>query len=177
MGVNSFLFKVVYLIHILSIIVGFGSSFVWPALASRARKLPPKEGYALSHTAFTLGKGMTTGPTVLAGIAGVLLVVLSKPEGGEALYKFSQTWISIAFLLFFVSMGISIGLHAPNLKKIDELSGKLASGEIKGGQGGTPPEVAELQARGKKAAMFGGIIHLLFALLLLDMIWKPGFLT
>ena len=74
-------------------------------------------------------------------------------------------------------MGITIGLHAPNLKKMDELGAKLSSGEVKGGQGGPPAELAELQERGKKAAMFGGILHLLFALLLIDMIWKPGFLT
>jgi hypothetical protein len=40
-------------------------------------------------------------------------------------------------------------------------------------QGGPPPQLAELQARGKKAAMFGGILHLLFVLILLDMVFKP----
>jgi hypothetical protein len=39
---------------------------------------------------------------------------------------------------------------------------------------GPPPQVAELEARGKKAAMFGGILHLLLTLLLLDMVFKPG---
>ena len=40
---------------------------------------------------------------------------------------------------------------------------------------GPPPQVAELQSNGKKMAMTGGILHLVLLLMLIDMIWKPGF--
>lgn len=169
MGMDSTAFKVVLLLHLLTVVVGFGSSMVYPALASRARKLEPKEAYAINHAALGLGLKLTSIPIYAAIVFGIALVILSDQN-----FKFSQTWISIAFLLVIIAVLLANFLQYPNLKAMDALQAKLAAGDITPGQDGKPKEVTELEERGSKAAMYGGVLHLMFLLLMIDMVWKPG---
>jgi MFS family permease len=172
MGMDTSLYKLVYLLHLGSVIVGFGSAIATSFLAARARDLPPGEGRVLVRAANQVGKALTTGPVVAAGLFGLLLVIMA----GENVYKFSQTWISIAFLLWFGVVAVLIFLLAPNARAMDALGTRLEAGETTASKtGGPPKEVAELAERGKKAAAFTGIVHLLWLLLLIDMIWKPGY--
>jgi hypothetical protein len=166
---DSFVYHLFLLLHLLAIIVGFGSSFVWPLLAAKARGLDqPPTGYALNKAGFEVSKVLTTPFIWAAGAFGIILVAI-----GEG-WKFSQTWVSIAFLLFFAAALFALFVHTPNLKAMLSLQERLASGNVTPTQGGPPAEVAELQARGKRAGMYGGLLHLAFLLLLIDMIWKPG---
>ena len=58
---------------------------------------------------------------------------------------------------------------------MDELEEQLVVGSVKAGaDGGPPKEVAELGERSSKAAMYGGVLHVIWLLLMIDMIWKPG---
>jgi hypothetical protein len=162
---GDFGYDVLYLLHILLIVVGFGTSFAYPALAARARQLPPAEGHAIGHASLGISKGLTTYPIWAAGAVGIVLVAVS--EG----WKFSQAWVSIAFVLFFASALFAWFVHMPNLKRLDALQEELLAGPPS--QGSPPPQVAEIQARGKRAGMYGGLLHLAFLLLVIDMIWKP----
>jgi uncharacterized membrane protein len=164
---DDFGYRVLYLLHILLIVVGFGTSFAYPALARRARQLPPAEGHAISHASLAISSGLTTYPIWAAGAVGIVLVAVG--EGWE----FSQTWVSIAFVLFFFGVLFAFFVHSPNLKRMDALQEELLAGPASTA-GGPPPQVAELQERGKRAGMYGGILHLVFLLLVIDMIWKPG---
>jgi hypothetical protein len=84
--------------------------------------------------------------------------------------------VSLAFLLYFGVVGVLVFLYNPNARAIDELGTKLADGSVTVSKAGGPPaEVAEIAERSKKAAAFSGIVQLLWILLLLDMVWKPGF--
>jgi hypothetical protein len=165
---DDFGYQLLLLLHLLTVVVGFGSSFVWPALSARARKMDPAQAYAMNSTALGLGKGLTTYPIYGAGLTGIVLVAVSED------WEFSQTWISIAFALFIIGVSVSAFLHTPNLRAMNALQEKLVSGGGTPTQGGPPAEVAELQERGKRAGMYGGILHLTFLLLMIDMIWKPG---
>jgi hypothetical protein len=170
--VGDFPYKVVYLLHLLAVIVGFGSSFVYPLAAAQARKRgpdAPKESFAVTHTMLDVSKMITTPLIYAAGAFGLILIFLS----GESI-KFSQVWISIAFTLFIIAALFAAFVHTPNLKAMDSLQARIAEGNVTPQPGGPPQEVVELQERGKKAGMFGGILHLLFLLLLIDMIWQPG---
>lgn len=162
-------------IHILSAIVGFGSTFVYPALSSRARKLAPEQGFPITHSALDVSKVVSRPFIYLTGLSGIVLVYIygnTIDDMGEA---FGDTWVTIAFVLFIVGICVSEFLHSPNLRAMDALQQKLVSGQVGAPPaGGPPPEVAELQERGKRAGMFGGILHLIFLLILIDMIWKPG---
>ncbi len=164
----DFGYRVLLLLHILLVIVGFGSTFVYASLASRARKLPPVEGHAIGHASLEVSKGLTTYPIWAAGFFGIVLVGVSEQ------WKFSQAWVSIAFVLFIIGVVVSYFVHTPNLKAIDALQERLIAGDVTApSAGGPPPEVGELQSRGKRAGMTGGVLHLIFLLLVIDMIWKP----
>ena len=169
MGYGTFPYQVVYLIHLACIVVGFGSSFVYPMLAVRSRKLAPREAYAVNHAALEISPYLTSYPIYGAGAAGIVLIFLS-----DQVFSFSQTWISIALLVYVLALLLALVLHAPNLKAMDALQAKLVDAPAGESGSGPPPEVAELTERGQKAAMYGGILHLFWLILMIDMIWKPG---
>jgi hypothetical protein len=169
-GYDLFLF-----LHILTAIVGFGSTFVWPAMASKARALPPDQGYAISHASLLTSKVLTRPFIWGVGLTGVVLVVLWGNKQDDIAEAFGEPWVSTAILLYVIAIAVAEALHGPNLRAMDAIQEKLVSGQASTpAAGGPPPEVAELQARGKKAGMFGGILHLLFVVILILMIWKPG---
>ena len=69
----DFLNELLLFLHILLAIVGFGSTFVWPALASKARALGPEKGYALTHASGELSPYLSSYPIYGVGVTGILL--------------------------------------------------------------------------------------------------------
>ena len=175
---GDFGYDILLWIHILTAIVGFGSTFVWPALASRSRKLGnPVVSLEVSRMSLDLGHVLTTYFVYAVGVTGLILFGIG-PWHTEAV---SKTWIGIAILLYAIALTISLGFHLPNLRAMLGLQEELGAmgpppQSAGAAAGGPPPQVLELQERGKRAGMYGGILHLLFALILLDMVFKPGFL-
>ncbi len=146
-AIGSTPYKIVFLLHILSVIVAFAPAFVWPIVNVQSRKAGSKVPSPVA--ALAARNTMTIhGPAlVLTGFFGILLIVLS-----EEVWEFSQMWVSLAFLVWFGLLGVVFGGIFPAEKKV-------AEGD----------EAAE-----GKVAMFGGIAHLLLFVMLILMIWKPG---
>lgn len=148
MGIGSLGYNIVLLLHTLSVIVAFGPAFVVPVINVRARKL----GQGAPEVLASLVKGNTLkiyGPATLsAGIWGCGLVGMS-----DKVITFGQTWITIALLLWILTMALQFGLLAP-------AESKAAAGDA---------DAAKLQS------MFTGIQHILLLGLLIVMIWQPGF--
>lgn len=166
---NSTIYELVLFLHIFAAIAGFGSTFVWPMLSVMSRKSGDME-LAAKVGLMSEEAGRKFEPFILAnGVLGLVLVTIVD----SAYIQFSDTWVTIAMTLYIVALVVSFGFHQPNLKAMAGLQRELIEG-VPGGQAGPPPQVAELEERGKKAAMFGGILHLAFALILLDMVFKPG---
>jgi uncharacterized membrane protein len=140
-------YKLLLLLHILSVIVAFGPAFAVPVMNVRARKL----GAETSATLASIVKGNTLkiyGPaTVLAGVFGCGLVGMS-----EKVWKFDQAWVSVALLLWIFVLAVQFGLLAPAEKR------------AAGGDAGAE----------RMQSMFTGIQHVLLLGLLVVMIWKPG---
>ena len=169
---NGTLYKLVLLAHIVAVVVAVGSSFVWAAMSARARDLELRDAHLLNGIALKLSKGMTSMPFYGAAATGILLVAISAADDFGP-WAFDQTWISAAFLLVIAGILVARFLHEPNLRALDELKAKLVAGGGTRDAGGPPAEVAELEERGKQAAMYGGILHLITFLLLVDMVFKP----
>lgn len=168
------LYDLVLWLHILTVIVGFGSTFVWPFLAAKSRQLQdPKVGFYVSQMSIQGGHILSTNFIYGAGATGLLLVILAAAND-PAPIEFSDAWISLAFVLYFAGLAVSLGLHSPNLKAMLGLQEQLANGTAVPTTTGPPAQLVELQERGKKAGMYGGILHLIFVLMLLDMVLKPG---
>ncbi len=146
-AIGSFGYKVMFFLHILSVIVAFAPAFVNPFLGARYRK----QGGMPSDLAAMLAENSAKvhGPAlVVVGIIGCGLVGMS-----EKVYTFGQTWITVALLLWFIMLGLVFGVLIPAEKKL--------------GQGDKSVE--------KIVSGVGGGLHLLLAVMLIVMIWKPGF--
>lgn len=141
------LYQVVYLLHIGTMVAAFAGAIVGPRLAALARTGDPAlQGRVAAFMAE--GTKLVHFPALLlAGLLGIVLILLS-----DDVYEMSQSWISIAFVLWFAMLGVQWFLLRP---------AQLAAA---GGDA----------AAGKKIGMFTGILHLLFLLMLIDMVWKPG---
>jgi uncharacterized membrane protein len=144
---DDLFYRVLFLLHILSVLVAFAPAFVWPIVNAQTRRTGEKvpsgiAGLAARNTMTIHGPAL-----VLAGLFGLLMVVTS-----DEVWTFSQTWVSLAFLVWFALLGVVFGLIFPTEKKI-------AAGD----------EAAE-----RKMGMFGGIAHTLLLVMLILMIWKPG---
>jgi hypothetical protein len=169
---NARSYEFVLWLHILCVVVGFGSTFVWPFLAAKSRQLEDaRVGYYVSQMSMQGSTILSSYFIYGAGATGLLLVIFGATDDVEY-WKFSQTWITLAFILYIAGLVVSLGFHYPNLKAMLGLQREIAEGAAPAG--GPPPQAAELQERGKKAGMYGGILHLLFVLILLDMVFKPG---
>lgn len=156
------LYGVFLFLHILAAIIGFGPTFVYPVYSAMAKKRPGPEGLAINETTLDIAKKFEFAIYAVP-ILGIVLVLLSDDA-----ISFSDPWISASFLLYFIALGVSLGLHQPNLRAMVDLQAKIGPGGPSAEQG------QELQDRGKKAGMFGGILHLALAVLLWLMVFKPG---
>ena len=142
-------YRILLLLHILAIIVAFAPGFVQPVVAARLRRQGTTSEHGPAMFAqFAANSAQVHGPALaLAGLFGLGLIGLS-----DKAYKFSQTWISIALVLWFIMLGIVFALLIP--------------AERKAGRGDA--------AADQRVAMYGGMMHILLVLMLIDMIWKPG---
>jgi hypothetical protein len=147
---GDFAWRLLYLGHLLSVIVGFGPTFVVPMFVSTARTTRSPE---LLGTVIQVATRVITPGVWLAGIFGFLLAMLGGFDMGDF-------WISAAMVLFLIGAVLATFVQLPNAKRMAALSGQ-------------PDAADELAQRGKRAGMVGGILHLIFFLLLIDMIWKP----
>lgn len=144
---DSFGYKLFFLLHILTVIVAFAPAFVWPVVSVKLKKQGKPVGPAIGALAAG-NNAMVHGPAlVLTGLFGFGLIGMS-----DKAWEFSQAWVSVAMLLWFIMLGVWFGLMVPAEKR-------AAAGDA---------------AAEKLQSMAGGILHLLLVLMLIDMIWKPG---
>ncbi len=141
-------YNVVLLIHIIAVIVSFAPAAINPLLGSYLEKnggdpvVRSWAGFTANYTQRIALPGL-----VVLLVTGVLMIVLS-----DEVLEFSDTWISLAFLVWF---GISGVVSAMILKGEKQVAG----GDMKGMQ---------LVAKG------GPIATVLLLIMLYLMIFKPG---
>ena len=65
-------------------------------------------------------------------------------------WKFSQTWVWLAIVLYIVGLGLSHGVLLPAVKRMGVLMREMVAPgrRRRRGAGGPPPQVAEMQALG-----------------------------
>ena len=126
-------YKLFLLLHIASIIVAFAPVIVGAvALAPGGRRASVP---ALSDT----GRLVYSGGLIAAGLFGILLILAS-----DDVWKFDQTWISLAFVVWIAMNGVFHAMIFPR-------------------RGG-----------GDRAQLGMAIMDVLLIIMLYLMIWKPG---
>ena len=172
MGVGSTAYKIVFMLHILSVIVGFGGVMLNGVYGSEAKKRKGVGGVAIGeanvHVSEIAEKVIMTVP-----VWGILLVILS-----DGVWKFSQLWVGLAIVLFLATFAFAMFVQLKNAKRMNELANELAMAGAPPAGGaapaGPPPQVAEMEALGKQLGMGGAFLSVMVVVLVYLMVFKPG---
>ena len=121
MGINSGIYKLVLVLHILTAIVGFGAVLLNGIYGQQARSRRGTEGLAVSQANFLVSRiGMFFIYAVF--VFGVLLVVLS-----DKAWSFSDSWIVAAMVLYVLGIGLAHGGAFPNARRMIALQEELVA--------------------------------------------------
>src|SRR5439155_26573064 len=148
-NVNRGSYKLLLVIQILGAIVGFGVRTLGGLFGLESKKRQGAEGLAVfqayEHIAIVYAEKVVYSVPVW----GILLVLSS-----DKVWKFSQTWVWLALLIYLCAIGFVHAVHLPNLHRMEDLQKELvAMGPPPAGAApsGPPPQVHELEARGQRA--------------------------
>ncbi|MDQ6910139.1 MAG: DUF2269 domain-containing protein [Actinomycetota bacterium] len=158
-------YKLSLVLHLLTVIVGFGALVAMGVFGARAASHGDREGPVIFD--YVVSSRWAEWVIYAVPVFGITTLLLSDDA-----WKFSQTWISISFVLYIAIVGVYHGAHRPNLVRMNQLMKELPAGAATGGA--VPPQATELEARGQKAGLFGGILNLLLVVVVVLMVWKPG---
>ena len=171
--VGSGVYKTFLYLHILTAIVGFGAVVLNGVYAAEVRKRPGREGLAIFKANSFVSLHIAEYLIYAVFVFGLITGIIGKPA-----VKFSQGWLSAAMALYVVGIAITHAVMIPSTKKMDVLLTQLAEGPPPGaGATGPPPQVAEVQALGKRLATGGMVLNLILAIILFLMVVKPGLNT
>jgi uncharacterized membrane protein len=162
-------YKLLLVLHLVSVVVGIGGVMLNGVYGLQAKARPGPGGLAITeanHVASNIAEYFVYAVPVF----GVLMVLKASA------WDFSQTWVWLSILLYVVALGIVHGVMVPNVKKMIGLQKELVSmGPPSGAPaGGPPPQVAELERRGKTLATFGPMLNIIAVALIALMVTKPG---
>jgi hypothetical protein len=163
-------YRVVLLLHILTAIVGFGAVFLNALYGRAIERRKGAEGLAIAEANYDVSQ-VATYFIYAVPVFGILLVMMS-----DDFFEFSEAWLSMSFVAYFVGLGLSHGVLRPNVRKMQSLMRELAAGAgaAATGAAGPPPQAEELERRGRTVGITGAALNLLVIVLLYLMIWKPG---
>lgn len=168
MGLNGDFYRLLLVLHIVAAVIGFGTMFAAGFYGLAAKASRGKEAQAIAEATYKVTTTVGEWAIYAVPLLGILLILTSDDT-----WKFSQVWISLSFLVYVGALGLVHGVHLPNIRQMNALLGQLAAGP-QPGAGGPPPQVAELEARGKKAGLVGGILNVAWVLVVFLMVFKPG---
>lgn len=164
---DSFLYELFFFLHVLTAVVGFGSTFVYAMAGPRAAKAGGPVAAWVTRFLYDASKTLTTPFIYATGAFGLLMVFMSD------VVEFDQAWVNIALGLFVAGAVVGYLLTQNGKQMVATVAEMEAAGPP--AAGGPPPQVAKMQELGKRQGMLSGVAHLIFLLMLIDMVWKPGF--
>lgn len=165
-GGDSGIYKLLVVLHILSAIVGIGTVMLNGLYAAQAQKRQGPAGRAVSEANFAVSN-VAEKVIYLIPVFGILLVLASEDDRIE----FGDLWVWLSLLLFAIALAISHSVMIPGHRRINALLAEMEQGPPP--TGGPPPQVAQIEALGKRQAAGGATLNLLATVILFLMIWKP----
>jgi uncharacterized membrane protein len=145
-----------------AVVVGFGTVALNGLYVAAAKRRGGTEAAAIHDATYSVSK-IAEYFIYAVPLLGIALIILS-----DEVWEFSQSWISISFLLYIVGLGVSHGLLWPNYRRLNTLVREAAM------SGGGSASVAEMEAADKKVALAGTLLNIIVVVIIALMIWKPG---
>lgn len=163
-------YNLVLWIHIACAIIGFGAVMLNGIYGRESQARPGPEGLAIAQANY---KVSSIGEYFIwvVGLSGIALVLMS-----DEVWKFSQTWVTVALTLYILGIVLAQGILFPTARKMNALMVELVEmGPPPEGApaGAPPPQVTQLEALGKRMGIVSTVLHLMLAAILVTMIWKP----
>ena len=150
------MFKLLLLLHLLAAIFAVGPLVGAATTASRALRTPD----AAAATSAARMIRLYSYVSVVVVILGMGLMSQKAPwDSSEEVAQIGDTWIWLSLLLWAAAMAVSLAVLAPALTK--------AAAEI-GGSGGSA------QGLVARVAAAGGVIGLIYAVIVVLMVYQPG---
>lgn len=111
-AINDTPYDIVYLLHIISVIIGTGAAFVLPTVAARSAKA------GIDTEPIDTALAQLLAPSLLAtGVFGGALVGLS-----DDVYDFGQTWLAIAGPVWIIATGAAALAYPPSWSPLPDWS-------------------------------------------------------
>ena len=167
MGATGTAYRIVFILHILTIVFGFGPLVLGGLYDSLSAKRGRQHAAAVGEVHFAVSQ-VAEKIVYFVFITGVALVAMSDDA-----WAMGDLWVSLSMLSYIVGIGISHGMLVPNERRLNVLRRELA--ELDGQQiSGQPEQEVELADRTKRAAAMGAVLDLLLVFIIYLMVFKPG---
>jgi hypothetical protein len=150
-------------LHIGGAIVAFGPTIALPFMAAKAAKEPIHGNFVLRVTEFLVSRVVEPG----AGFVFLMGVGLIWTREWN---PFTTLWLSLAIILFLITISFSLFVQAPVVKRMIGLTSGPPPAPAEGAPAGPPPEFIALS---KRAAMGGQFMLLMLFSMLFLMVFKP----
>lgn len=156
-------------LHVMGAIAVFGPVFVFPIIASQARKAPQHGPFAAALSEFIERRIVIPG-AIVQGITGVGLILIL----GADLTSSSYRWLIGGIVLYLIAITFAIFVQAPAAERMVHLTagGPPPGPPPPGAPAGPPPEIL---ATGRQLARGGQLLTVLVVLIVILMVTKPSF--
>lgn len=161
MGIDSTLYNIILLLHVIAAIVGFGGFIGLGRMHAQAYRAKAADARVLLASARS---GFNVPMYALYAVFALGIVLVSVSDGDIG---FGEPWISASFVVWFLAVGALHGLVRPSVTVLAERAAALGDATALEGD-------AEADGAARKVAAGEGVTHLLLAVALILMIWQPG---
>ncbi|MFC6707794.1 DUF2269 family protein [Flexivirga alba] len=156
--------KLLLLLHLLTAIFAIGP--LVHAVTTASRGLRQADASALTASA-RMAK--------IYSIASVLVVIfgfglMSQKRRGKELGSFGDTWIWLSVLLWVVAVAVTFVVIVPTLERAADT---VRTGGSSSETGGSSIET-NLKAQTARVAASGGVVGIIFAVIVVLMVYRPG---
>jgi uncharacterized membrane protein len=107
-------YSVVLSVHIMAVVIAFGTTFAYPAFMPWARKHHPAAMPVIHEMSGRLGRLVMSPAMVIVLLAGIYLA-----SDADA---WSESWVSVPLVILLVIGGLGGVFFAPNERKLGELA-------------------------------------------------------
>ena len=171
MGVDSTAYDIVKVLHLITVIVGFGTVALNGIRGAQAKQRPGPGGLAIGESGHVVND-VAEKFIYAVPVLGLGLVFMSDDA-----WSFGQLWVWLSLVLYVVGIAVSHSVLIPSEKRMNVLAAELvAAGPPPAGApaGGPPPQVVEMEGLEKKLAAAGTFLNVLVVVVVALMVFKPG---
>ena len=162
---NDGLLSLFLFLHVISAIIAFGPTFIFPLIASRAQKSPQNSHFA-AELAETIESKIVLPGAIVQGITGLGLIII----GGLDIASAQWRYLIIAIALYLIAIAFVVTTQGPAATRMVQLTGAMSGPSPAGAPAGPPPEIV---ATGKKLQQGGMFLTVLIVVIVLLMVLKP----